>query len=154
MLSSRPVVCTTRNTQQVLEPLPDPKTGCLVNHVAYLLPDDDVYDSYIENVARDNRFYDAAAMYGPYKMYNGTNVEGLKEGISMMREGGEATFMFTSDLGYGSANSGSVGAYRSLKYEVELLEVLGMDNLDAYEAAKILTYLDTMPGTIPSMMRD
>jgi FKBP-type peptidyl-prolyl cis-trans isomerase FkpA len=124
---------------------PGPEDWVLVNHVAYLLPDDDVYDSYIENVARDNRFYDAAAMYGPYKMYNGTNVEGLKEGISMMREGGEATLMFTSDLGYGSANSGSVGAYRSLKYEIELLEVIGdMDNLDAYEQVKINTYLDTV----------
>lgn len=125
--------------------MPGSEDWVLVNHVGYTIPDDAVYETYIESVAKDIRQYDAEGMYGPYKMYNGSNVEGLNEGLSMMREGGEATLMFTSDLGYGSATSGSVGAYRSLKYEIELLEVIGdMDQIDAYEQGKINTYLDTV----------
>jgi len=125
--------------------MPEAEDWVLVNHVAYTIPDNAVYETYIESVARDIRQYDQSAMYGPYKMFNGTNVPGLNEGLSMMREGGKATMLFTSELGYGSTNSGRVGAYRSLKYEVELLEVIGgMDEIDAYEQSRIDTYLDTV----------
>ena len=117
----------------------------LVNHVGYTIPDDEIFETYIENVAKDIFDYDATAMYGPYKMYNGLNVAGLQEGISMMREGGEATFLFTSELGHGAGSSSKVGAYKSLKYEIELLEVIGdVDNIDAYEQRKISIYLDTV----------
>jgi len=125
--------------------MPGLEDWLLVNYVAYTIPDNEIYDTYIENVAKDNRLYDAETMYGPYKMYNGVNVEGLNEGLRKMAEGGKATLLFTSDLGYGAANSGKVGAYTSLKYEIELLEVIGdVDNFDAYEQRKINTYLDTV----------
>jgi FKBP-type peptidyl-prolyl cis-trans isomerase len=114
----------------------------LVNHVCYTIPEDDIYESYVENVAIDNNLHDSAALYGPYKMMNGTMTEGLKEGIMMMREGGQATIFFTSDLGYGSEVNGSIGAYQSLKYEIELLEVI--KDMDAYEQAKIDSYVDTI----------
>lgn len=117
----------------------------LINHVSYTLPGDNVYDTYIERVASDNRMYDAGAMYGPYKMQNGTKNDGFTEGLSLMREGGSGTLMFTSELGYGSVNTGSVGAYRSLKYEIELVEVLGPD-IEVYEEAKIIAYTDTIAG--------
>lgn len=124
---------------------PGPEDWVLVNHVSYTIPDDVIYDTYIESVARDIRQYDADAMYGPYKMLNGSVNEGLTEGLSMMKEGGKATLIFTSELGFGSKNSGSVGAYRSLKYEVELLEVIGdMEEIEAYEQGKIDNYLDTV----------
>jgi FKBP-type peptidyl-prolyl cis-trans isomerase FkpA len=117
----------------------------LINHVSYTLPDDNVYDTYIERVASDNRMYDENAMYGPFKMHNGTLNDGFTEGLSQMHEGGSGTILFTSDLGYGSVNTGSVGANRSLKYEIELLEVLGPD-IEAYEEAKIMAYTDTIAG--------
>lgn len=117
----------------------------LINHVSYTLPGDNVYDTYIERVASDNRMYDANAMYGPYKMQNGILNDGFTEGLSLMREGGSGTFLFTSELGYGSVSTGSIGAYRSLKYEIELVEVLGPD-IEAYEAAKIQAYTDTIAG--------
>ena len=122
--------------------MPGPEDWVKVRHVAYTIPDNVVYDSYIESVAKDNGQYDVQAMYGPYKMQNGTINEGLTQGLSMMREGGEATLMFTSDLGFGEKNLGSVGAYRSLKYEIELLEVLG--DIDVYEQGQIESYLDTV----------
>jgi len=125
--------------------MPGDSSWILVNHVAYTIPGDVVYETYIERVAIDNMMEDENALYGPYKMRNGRNNEGFTEGLSLMREGGEATFLFTSELGYGSTTTGSVGAYRSLKYEVVLLEVLG-DDIEAYEAAKILAYTDTIQG--------
>jgi len=115
----------------------------LVNHVSYMIPSEDVYETYIESVAIDNRMQDTSALYGPFKMQNGTMNQGFTEGLNMMREGGEATFMFTSELGYGSTNTGDLPAYSSLKYEVVLLEILG-DDIEAYEAAKIVAYTDTI----------
>jgi len=125
--------------------MPGDSTWVLLDYVSYTLPEEDVYDTYLENVAIDNNLYDTAALYGPYKLKNGLLNEGFTEGLTMMREGGEATFLFTSDLGYGSTKAGSVGAYHSLKYEVRLLKVLG-DNIESYEATHILAYADTITG--------
>jgi FKBP-type peptidyl-prolyl cis-trans isomerase len=122
--------------------MPDDSAWVRVNHVAYKVPSNQVYDTYIERVAIDNNIHDTSALYGPYKMQNGTINEGFTEGLSMMREGGEATFLFTSELGFGSSNTGDVSAYQSLKYEVVLVEVLG--DIDVYEQGKIDTYLDTI----------
>jgi FKBP-type peptidyl-prolyl cis-trans isomerase len=120
---------------------PGDTSWLLINHVSYTLPDDQVYETYLENVAFDNRIHDTAALYGPYKIQNGVINEGFTEGLKLMREGGAATFLFTSELGYGSNNS-LVGSYRSLKYEVELLEVI--DDIINYEANKLLAYTDTI----------
>lgn len=125
--------------------MPGDSTWVLINHVAYIIPGDAVYETYIESVAIDNRQQDTSALYGPYKTRNGLLNEGFTEGLKMMREGGEATLLFTSELGYGSKNAGQVTAYSSLKYELVLLEVLG-DDIEAYEAAKIVAYTDTIAG--------
>ncbi len=125
--------------------MPGDSTWVLINHVAYTLPDERVYETYLESVAKDNRMLDTLALYGPYKIRNGVYNEGFTEGLSMMREGGEATLLFTSELGYGSSNTNKVSAYQSLKYEIELLEVLGED-IEEYEAAKIVAYTDTIQG--------
>ena len=124
--------------------MPGDTSWLYIDHVAYTIPDDKVYETYLENVALDNRsIYDTAALYGPYKVRNDVFNEGFTEGLKLMREGGESTFMFTSDLGYGSKNS-RVGGYASLKYEVRLLEVI--DDIIAYEEEKILAYVDTIVG--------
>ncbi|MEN8226880.1 MAG: FKBP-type peptidyl-prolyl cis-trans isomerase [Bacteroidota bacterium] len=122
---------------------PDSDDWVMVNHVCYKIPEDIIYESYVENVAIDHQFYDTIAMYGPYKMLNGSRNPGLTEGLTLMSEGSQATIFFTSDLGYGSEGEGKVSPYESLKYEVELLEVI--KDMDAYEQAKIDTYMDTVP---------
>ena len=125
--------------------MPSDSTWVLINHVAYSIPEEEVIDTYIEHVAIDNRMLDTYALYGPYKIRNGLMNDGFHEGLKMMKEGGEATFMFTSELGYGSKNTGGLPAYTSLKYEVQLLEVLG-DDIVAYEEEKIVAYTDTIVG--------
>jgi FKBP-type peptidyl-prolyl cis-trans isomerase len=115
----------------------------LINHVNSIIPDEYVYESYIENVADDNNLdISKVAIYGPFKFLISTTNEGLTEGLGLMREGGEATMFFTSALGFGETGNGTVGAYQSLKYEVELLEVI--PDMDAYELAKIASYMDTV----------
>ncbi len=125
--------------------MPGDSTWVLIDHVAYMIGTNQVYETYIERVAVDNRIQDTLALYGPYKIRNGLYNEGFTEGLNMMREGGEATLMFTSDLGYGATNTGKVTAYTSLKYEVILLKVLGED-IEEYEATKIVAYTDTIVG--------
>ncbi len=122
---------------------PDGDDWVLINHVNSIIPDEYVYESYIENVADDNNLdVNKVAIYGPFKFPISTTNEGLTEGLGLMREGGEATMFFTSALGFGETGNGTLGAYQSLKYEVELLEVI--PDMDAYELAKIASYMDTV----------
>ncbi len=123
---------------------PDADDWLLVNHVGYKIPGDIVFESYIENVVDDHRLDpNATALYGPFKMKNGERNDGLTQGLGKMKEGGKATMFFTSDLGYGEEGTGTVPPYTSLKYEVELLEVI--KDIEAYEQAKITAYVDTIP---------
>jgi FKBP-type peptidyl-prolyl cis-trans isomerase len=127
--------------------MPGDSSWLFIDHVGYTIPNDLVYETYLENVALDNRaIYDTAALYGPYKVRSDWINEGFTEGLKLMREGGEATFMFTSDLGFG-AKSSRVGDYTSLKYEVRLLEVI--EDILSYEEEKILAYTDTIAGVLP-----
>jgi len=122
---------------------PDTNDWVLVKHVSYVIPDEYVYESYIENVAEDNNLDPGhVALYGPFKMLNGSINEGFTEGLTLMHEGGEATMFFTSELGFGENGNGKIGGYNSLKYEVELLEVI--PDIDAYEQAHIDSYMDTV----------
>ncbi len=122
---------------------PDSDDWVLINHVCYKIPEDDIYESYIENVAIDNHFYDSVAMYGPYKLLNGSRNPGLTEGLTLMKEGSQATIFFSSELGYGVDGTADIAPYQSLKYEVELLEVI--KDIDVYEETRINNYMDTVP---------
>lgn len=123
---------------------PDSDDWLKLNYVFYLIPGNEIIETYIENVAVDNDLYEEGVLYGPYKMQNGTRVEGITEGLMMMREGGQATLFFTSDLGYGAEGKGRVSPYQSLKYEVELLEVI--KDIENYEKNRMEAYVDTLAG--------
>lgn len=120
----------------------------MMDHVAYVIPSETVVESYIENVAFTSGLPTNAAMFGPYKFQNGTSAPGLTEGLTKMREGGEAIMCFTSELGFGTGGTSlmrGVAGYSSMKYEVVLLEVIGEDII-GYEADRIVAYTDTIPG--------
>lgn len=115
----------------------------MVNYVGYEIPEDKVFQSYIENVAEDNNLDpNGTALYGPYKMLISSFNEGFAAGVMNMKVGGQATILFPSSLGYGSSGGGVVGSYSSLKYEIELLEVI--PDIEVYEQDKIDAYLDTV----------
>ena len=118
-----------------------------VNYVGYRIPGNVVVDTYIENVAEDNSLYLESTIYGPFKMQNDARMDALTEGFSLMKEGGEAILCFTSELGYGSAGTTlmkDIPAYQSMKYELQLLEVIG--DIETYEDQRILSYVDTIAG--------
>lgn len=122
---------------------PGAEEWMIINHVGYEVPEDKVFVSYIENVARDNNLDpNGTALYGPYKLKNGSVNEGFTQGVMLMKEGGQGTLIFPSALGYGSSGNGKVGAYSSLKYEIELLEVI--PDIEIYEQGRIEAYMDTV----------
>lgn len=120
----------------------------LMNHVAYTIPNNQVVDSYIENVVLTSGMPTNIAFFGPFKYKNGIGAAGLTEGLTMMREGGGAIMCFTSELAFGSEGASlmrSISPYASIKYEVQLLEVIGED-IETYEANRVLAYVDTITG--------
>ncbi len=128
-------------------PQPGAEEWVRINYVGYSIPDERVVDTHLENVALDNGIGKDGALYGPLKMQVDAKSEGVSLGLQKMRAGGKASFFFMSDLGYGSGGNKmmrSIPAYTSLKYEVELLEII--PDIEAYEAQRILDYVDTIPG--------
>jgi len=123
-----------------------------VNYVGYTIPGDKVVDTYLENVVYDNNLLktstggDTIGLFGPFKMQVGAHVDGLTEGLTLMKTGGKAIMCFTSDLGFGSKTASllkSISAYQSLRYDVELLEVIR--DIETYEINHMIAYADTIP---------
>jgi len=52
----------------------------------------------------------------------GSLIAGWNEGLGMMKEGGKATLIIPSSIGYGSQGQGSIPAYATLIFEVELID--------------------------------
>jgi len=51
-------------------------------------------------------------------------ISGWDKGIALMKEGGEAILIIPSSLGYGIYGSSSIPPYTSLRFEVELINIL------------------------------
>ena len=122
---------------------PDSEDWVIINYAASRIPQEDVVDSYLEEVAKNNNFYDSMAIYGPYKIPVLDMLDGVSEGLTLMKEGGQSIMCFKSNLGWGMDAPSNIGSYQSLKYEVELLEVIR--DIEAYEQQKIENFIDTIP---------
>ncbi len=122
---------------------PDSGDFVLINYLAYTIPDEKVVDTYTEEWATEYNLYNSNVLYGPYKYQHGTEMAGMREGLSMMKEGGISRLLFKSDLGYGSAGLGNIGRFESLMYDIELVEVIG-DPVER-EQEQIDAFLDEHP---------
>lgn len=95
-----------------------------VNYSGKLLSNQ-MFDSSIEQVAKDNGIFDPNRNYIPLKfpLGNGFAISGFEFAISLMREGEKATVIFPSRLGYGNQPQGPVPANSPLIFEIDLTRV-------------------------------
>jgi len=57
-----------------------------------------------------------------YGFIIGQNITGFDEGITLMKQGGKATLLIPSKLGYGSTGSYTISGYTPLLFDIELVK--------------------------------
>lgn len=84
-----------------------------------------VFDSSIEQVAKDNGIFNSSRNYQPlrFPVGLGFTITGFEFAISMMHPGEKATVVFPSSLGYGSQANGTIPANSPLIFELDLIDV-------------------------------
>ncbi|NQU81908.1 MAG: FKBP-type peptidyl-prolyl cis-trans isomerase [Bacteroidetes bacterium] len=91
-----------------------------------LLPQQgDTVDVHYTGRLVDSTVFDTSVGGDPFSFALGTGyvIPGWDEGIAYMKEGGKATIIIPSVLGYGSSGSGSIPPYSTLIFDVELVDV-------------------------------
>lgn len=102
-----------------------------VNYIGKTL-DKKIFDTSIEQVAKDNGIFNATRKYQPlrYAVGYGFTITGFEFALSMMHQGEKATVIFPSRLGYGTQSSGSIPANSPLIFELDLVQVKKGPNLN------------------------
>ena len=85
--------------------------------------DKKVFDTSIEQVAKDNNIFNPARNYQPANFVLSRLIQGFAFAVSMMHPGEKATVIFPSRLGYGAQANGSIPANSPLIFELELIKV-------------------------------
>jgi FKBP-type peptidyl-prolyl cis-trans isomerase len=111
-----------------------------IKYTGRLVARNDVMMTSDLQVAKDNNIYTPGIYYGLSRQVQGYWYEGLNEGISMMKEGGKARIIFSSDLGQGGYESSSIPAYSSMIFDIELVKVI--HDIKTYEKGLIMEYLE------------
>jgi peptidylprolyl isomerase len=118
---------------------PDEGTFIEIHYVGELI-DGTVFTTSYQETAETNSILDTEFLYGPARLQLGyIGQAGLNEGIQLMKVGGKAMLILPSSIALGGFTSGSVPAYSTLIYTVELLEAF--DDPEKYEQEKIWDYL-------------
>jgi FKBP-type peptidyl-prolyl cis-trans isomerase FkpA len=92
-------------------------------------------------------------LYGPSKfLLNNLGITGLREGIMMMKQGGESKLIIPSNLAYGSIDYGIIPPYSTVIYQIKLHDVINDPDeheqklLELYLAANEITVEPTNTG--------
>lgn len=86
---------------------------------------DIVVETTDEKTARDHGLFNGSSLYGDKRMpINALTVNGVIEGLQLMKEGGRATLIIPSHLAYGTAGIGLIPPYTTLVYDIELSKVI------------------------------
>ena len=118
---------------------PDEGTYIEIHYVGELI-DGTVFTTSYEQTADAQGIYDEEFLYGPAKLHLGyIGLQGLNEGIQLMKVGGKAKLILPSSLALGGNASGSVPAYSTVIYTIELLAAY--DDPEEYEQSKIWAYM-------------
>ncbi|HEX2921498.1 MAG TPA: FKBP-type peptidyl-prolyl cis-trans isomerase [Bacteroidales bacterium] len=85
---------------------------------------DTIYVSYTGNFLNGYVFdTNVGGNYFVYPFGEGWVIDGFDEGISYMKEGGEALFLIPSKLGYGPSGYNGIPGYKPLLFEVTLVKI-------------------------------
>jgi FKBP-type peptidyl-prolyl cis-trans isomerase len=97
-------------------------------HYEGKLLDGTYFDTSVEEVAKANGLYNPQRGYEPFEfgLGQGQVIRGWDEGIAMLSEGGKATLIIPSSIGYGAnpRPGGVIKPFNTLIFEVELVEVI------------------------------
>ncbi len=89
------------------------------------LIDGTVFETSNEGLARQENIYRSDKLYGPAKFkLESLGIQGLREGILMMKEKGKSRIIIPSNLGFGASDMVIIPPYSTLIYDVELLDVI------------------------------
>jgi FKBP-type peptidyl-prolyl cis-trans isomerase FklB len=89
-----------------------------------------IFDTSIEQVAKDNNIFDPARSYQPISLVISRFIPGFQAAVSMMHPGEKAKVIFPSQLGYGAEAVGDIPANSPLMFELELIQVAKGPNLN------------------------
>jgi len=94
-----------------------------VNYTGMLL-DNTVFDTSLEQVARNNNLFDESRNYEPFALVLGVSgvISGWEGALSRMKEGEKATALIPSIYGYGDRATGPIPANSVLVFELDLTE--------------------------------
>lgn len=99
----------------------------MVDYTGYLL-DGTVFDTSIEQVARDNNVHNPNRDYAPFPIVLGYSdvIGGWHIALSQMKEGEKATVLIPSIYGYGprGSSNGAIRPNTVLAFDLELVEVI------------------------------
>jgi FKBP-type peptidyl-prolyl cis-trans isomerase FklB len=89
-----------------------------------MLLDGTVFDTSIEQVARDNNLFNESRTYEPYELILGVSsvITGWHGALSLMKEGEKATALIPSAYAYGNQAQGPIPANSVLVFELDLTE--------------------------------
>lgn len=95
-----------------------------VNYTGYLL-DGQVFDTSVEQVARENNMYTPGIPYEPYPvaLWYTRVIPGWHYALDQMRAGEKATVLIPSSLAYGRQGQGLIEPNSVLAFDLELVEV-------------------------------
>ncbi len=101
---------------------------------------DRVFATTDEETARRNYIYSSSNYYGNTRfLLSQVEVQGIIEGLMLMKENGRATLIIPSNLAYGSKAYGTIQAYSTLIYDIELIKVI--KDPEEYEEQVIDSYI-------------
>ena len=78
------------------------------------------YIGYLIDGTKFDSSYDRGEPFS-FTLGAGDVIQGWDEGIALMNEGGEATLIIPSNLGYGANGAGSIPGYSTLVFDVKLI---------------------------------
>ena len=107
---------------------PKPELGAKVeiDYAGYLI-DGTMFDTSIEELAKENGVYNQQRQYQPYPVSYGPQaqvINGWKEGMQLFNIGGKGRLIIPPHLGYGAAGAGGVIPPNAwLIFDIELVRI-------------------------------